>query len=497
VDPKFRPFFYSRFVPYLLLFVCWAALYLPHLRTSPGWYGDETLTHHTATQLTHGVPSNLALWNTFWHPHYPYQPIYTSVCGLFSRIFGGDILGSRLFNTFLALACGVATFHLGKTVFGSRGAVFAALMLLTYSQTIVHFRMSYAHNGAALGNLLLVLYLLQPPTRWNNWKAGLGLGLSAGSHPLFIHPALAALVVRARNPRSWPALFLPTILYLLISLAWIHLIFGNWLWEDLNHLRWTFLSRGAQDAPGLAGSARNILNFVTQDSFHFFAVIGLLLCCNKRLFPISVIGFWTMFMLVKNRGNLVLFYYQAVVVLPVLVLGWAKLYSVFQAGVQKYVGKTPLDLLFFLIPLAMLCGEVPQSFRGSITPRNQYWVTQDTQEVERCAQWLNERTRKEDLIIANSSIAWLLKCRSAPFMQVVTWYGLTTQGYENGNARERFRYDSALESAKFAVVGDIDQRWTFGEPNVGTLVEKLKAQDWPVVWKGNYYLVLANPRMTP
>ena len=82
-------------------------------------------------------------------------------------------------------------------------------------------------------------------------------------------------------------------------------------------------------------------------------------------------------------------------------------------------------------------------------------------------------------------------------MQVVTWYGLTTQGYENGNARERFRYDSALESAKFAVVGDIDQRWTFGEPNVGTLVEKLKAQDWPVVWKGNYYLVLANPRMTP
>ena len=204
-----------------------------------------------------------------------------------------------------------------------------------------------------------------------------------------------------------------------------------------------------------------------------------------------------MFMLVKNRGNLVLFYYQAVVVLPVLVLGWAKLYSVFQAGVQKYVGKTPLDLLFFLIPLAMLCGEVPQSFRGSITPRNQYWVTQDTQEVESCARWLNDRTQPQDLIIANSSITWLLQSRCAPLMQVVTWYGLPTQGYENGNARERFRYESSLEAAKFVVIGDIDQRWTFGEPNVKILIEKFQTQGWPVVWKGNYYLILANPRVNP
>lgn len=494
---KFSRFFHAGSLPYLLILLCWAVLYLPHLRTSPGWYGDETLTHHTATNLAKGVPSNLALWNTFWHPHYPYQPFYTFLCGLVSSTFGGDILGSRLFNAFLGLACGLAMCHLGKSVFGVRASLFAALIFLTYSQAVVHFRMSYAHNGAALGNLLLVLYLLQPASWQNNWKAGLGLSLSAGSHPLFIHPALAALVVKTREPKSWLPLLLPSFLYLLISLASIYWVFGAWLWEDLNHLRWTFLTRGAQDAPGLTVSAYNFFNFIVQDGFHLFAILGLILCLNKKFLPAGLIGLWTIFMLVKNRGNLVLFYYQAVVILPVLSLGWARLFSVTEPLLGRYQKKPYFDLLLFIIPLGMFIYMAPSSLTGAITPRNQYWVTQDTQEVERCARWLNERTQPDDLVIANSSIAWLMKCRSAPLMQVVTWNGLPTQGYENGNARERFRYNSALESAKFVVVGDIDQRWTFGEPNVNTLLEKLQTQAWPVVWKGTYYLVLANPQFSP
>lgn len=483
--------------PYLLILICWASLYLPHLRTSPGWYGDETLTHHTATNLVKGVPSNLALWNTFWHPHYPYQPFYTFICGLFSSAFGGDILGSRLFNALLGLACGLAILHLGKNVFGVHASIFGALVFLFYSQTLIHFRMAYAHNGAALGNLLLCLYLLQPLDRFKYWKAGLGLGLSAGSHPLFVHPALAALILNLRNPRAWLPLFLPSAFYLLINLGWIYLVFGNWLAEDLRHLRWTFLERGAQDAPGLVGSVRNLALFIGQDAFHLFAFAGLLLCINKKFLPLGVVGLWTMFMLVKNRGNLVLFYYQAVVVLPVLALGWARLYSLAEIFLQKHLQKPSLVYLFFLFPLSMSVSSVSQSLNGSITPRNQYWVTQDTQEVESCARWLNDRTQPQDLIIANSSITWLLQSRCAPLMQVVTWYGLPTQGYENGNARERFRYESSLEAAKFVVIGDIDQRWTFGEPNVKILIEKFQTQGWPVVWKGKYYLILANPRMNP
>lgn len=249
--------------------------------------------------------------------------------------------------------------------------------------------------------------------------------------------------------------------------------------------------------PGLVGSVRNLALFIKQDTFHLFAFAGLLLCINKKFLPLGVIGLWTMFMLVKNRGNLVLFYYQAVVVLPILALGWARLYSLAKIFLQKHLQKPPLAYLFFLFPLTMLVSSVSQSLKGSITPRNQYWVTQDTQEVEKCAHWLNDRTQPQDLIIANSSITWLLQSRCATLMQVVTWYSLPTQGYENGNARDRFRYKSSLEVAKFVVIGDIDQRWTFGEPNVHKLVERLQTNHWSVVWQGNYYLVLANPAYLP
>ncbi|NBQ55957.1 MAG: hypothetical protein EBU36_04825 [Verrucomicrobia bacterium] len=117
--------------------------------------------------------------------------------------------------------------------------------------------------------------------------------------------------------------------------------------------------------------------------------------------------------------------------------------------------------------------------------------------MDTCADWINQRVRKDDFVAANPNIAWLLKARVAPYLQIITWYGETTQGYENGNQRERFRYDCSLEKARYAVIGDIDQRWTFGEPNVKKLAEFLQSHNWPIVWKGNYYLVLANPALLP
>lgn len=102
-----------------------------------------------------------------------------------------------------------------------------------------------------------------------------------------------------------------------------------------------------------------------------------------------------------------------------------------------------------------------------------------------------------DTVGGNPNIAWLLNAEVTPYLQMITWYGIWTQGYENGNARERFRYDASLETAKFAVIGDIDQRWTFGEPNVSQLAQTLEREQWPVVWRGEHYFILANPRFLP
>lgn len=473
----------------------WAVLYLPHLRTSPGWYGDETLIHSCSRDLALGQPTHFALWNTYWHPHYPYQPGYSFINGVFANAAGGDIVGSRFFNALLALFSAAAIVSLGRPVFGNLAALFGALMFLCYSQTIIHFRMSYAHNSVAFGLVILTLFLLRGPGRRNDFLAGCGLALAAGSHPLFVHPALAAGLVRWRHPKSWIPLFLPAALVVLASLAFSWLNFGSWLWQDLEHLKNVFTGRGAADGGGFQGF-RNFYFFAVQDWFHVGAILGLLACLNRRMFPVTVIGGLVLFLLVKNRQNLILFYYQAAILLPVWGLAWAGLFRSASARLERLsMSWAPkLSRLFWILPLSCLFQMAPDAVRGALIPRNFYWVTQSPEEVEQAAAWLNLHTTPTDTVAGNANIAWLLHARTIPYLQMITWYGVPTQGYENGNARERFRFDASLENARFAVVGDIDMRWTFAEPNIDQLTRRLIDEKWPVVWSGETYSILANPR---
>ena len=481
-------------MPVIILIACWSLLYLPNLRTSPGWYGDETLTHHTSLNLASGKSSNLALYNTFWHPHYPYQPAYSLVNGIFARIAGGDIIGSRFFNSLLALAAAFSIFILGRRSFGVRAAYFSALMFLTYTQTIIHFRMSYAHNAAGLGLLLMTLFLLRHASKKNDWLAGVGLMIAAGSHPLFVHGAVSAFLSRLLHPRSWFRMAIPSAIYLIASMGLIYFIFGNWLLEDLAHLKATFSSRGDQDGGGVRG-LQNFWNFISQDWYHLGMLAGLLMCLKLRKFAAPLVGILVLFLLVRNRQNLVLFYYQAIVILPVLCLGWAGLWRFCETQIRHRAPRVRGAVhAFWLLPTILFLSALPLSLKGSFMPRNQYWVTQSTSEVEAAAKWLNERTTASDVVAGNANIAWLLKAQTSPYLQMITWYGYPTQGYENGNQRERFRFDASLENSKYAVIGDIDKVWTFHEPNVAFLLKKKQSGKWTVVWEGEYYTILQNPR---
>jgi hypothetical protein len=480
-----------------LIALVWAVLYLPNLRTSPGWYGDETLIHHTSRNLVSGIPSNMALWATFWHPHYPYQPLYSYINGLFAQMAGGDLQGSRFFNTLLALACAQCLYFLGRKSFGIWPALFAATLFLCYEQAIIHFRMSYAHNAVGLGLLVMTLSLLRPARARNDWVAGGGLLLAAGSHPLFIHGALAAFLCRIRHPRSWIRLFLPAGIYVLVSLGILYAIYRGWLIEDLIHLKNSFLGRGESDGGGLKG-LQNFALFARQDWFHVLTLAGLALCIPLRKYAAPIVGFLILFLLVRNRQNLIPFYYHAIVIFPVLCIGWAGLMRYVMTRARRFrLPRKGLCAALFLLPCALFVQALPHSLKGDFHPRNHHWVTQSTKEVEDAAQWLNARTAPGDVVAGNPNIAWLLKAETVPYLQLITWYGLPTQGYENGNSRERFRFPAGLENCKYAVAGDIDRRWAFFEPNVGEVVKRFESERWPVVWQGPNYLILENPNYVP
>ena len=108
------------FIAIALISLSWSLLYLPHLRNSPKWYGDETLTLIIGKALFAGHPSDRAMKISFWHPSYSYQPGYAWMVGGIAWLFNGDILGARLLNAFLALAIGLTIYVGGRGILVQR-----------------------------------------------------------------------------------------------------------------------------------------------------------------------------------------------------------------------------------------------------------------------------------------------------------------------------------------------------------------------------------------
>ena len=485
--------------PLISLLFFWEILYLPRLRDSPGWYGDETGTLLIARELVYGSSAVGSIWLTFWHTYYPYQPGFALLIGLFSGLTGGDILGARFLNAAIAFLIALLICFWGRQRLGVLSAWTGSLIFLSYGQSVIHFRWVYPHNAVALGFVITVLGLLRPSRPANDWKVGFGLGISALAHPLFCHAAVAALICRITKPKAWKLLALPPGLVIGFTFAFVSWTYWPrlWLLDDLTQLWEFYVESSSRELVGMS-FVDNVGRFYSQDFFHVGALIGILLCCRKRYYPIAVCALAVSFLLLKNRQNLVVFYYQAVVLVPMFALAWAAGISVVASRLRGWRSGSRWDRVWlassFLLPIGMAAVQLPAVLRGGLMPRNQLWVTQSVPEVEAAAIWLNDRTSSSDLVIANVNLAWKLEARTADFLQATLWQGLPTVYFPKGIPHERFRYPANIQSAKYVVVGDIDRVWMLSQPNVERVVATINEERWPIVWSGKYYLILQNPK---
>ena len=477
----------------------WAILYLPHLRTSPAWYGDETLTLMIGKSLFRGEGADRAFYATFWHPSYAYQPGYAWVVGLASSLSGGDIYGARFFNSLLALAISLLIFVAGRRPFGTRPALIGCLIFLSYAQSVIHFRWIYSHNAVALGFVITVLCLLRKSSLRSNALAGCGLAIAALSHPLFIHGSIAAWLCRIKRPISWFWLAFPPALALLTTLVWTLLRQAphRWVFDDMISLSQFYGQFSQENGSGIQ-SIKNMVGFYSQDAFHVGALICALICCRKKYYPIPVFLAVVSGLLLQNRQNLTLFYYQAVVFLPLLALAYAGALNVIEVRLRHLLGKRSewAGRLFFAIPLFLLFGSLLPSVSGTWKPRNEPWVTQNCQEVEAVAKWINAHVDKRDMVVCHQNLGWLLDCKTTDFIQATAWSGRTTFTFEKLPDKERFLYPADIREAKYLVIADIDQRWTLAQKNVSWILDLVRSEKWKMVWQGPNYTIHENPRFT-
>jgi hypothetical protein len=474
----------------LIILVTWALLYLPNIDNTPRWYGDETITLACGQDLAQGVFANRAVWNTYINPQFCYQPGYVLIVGMLSNLGHGNIAWPRLFNAILALGIAwIYLFWMGRRV-GFTAGLMAALLLLTYEQSVIHFRWVYAHNAAAFGILLCASSLTLRKSSRREWQSGLGLAIAAISHPLALHGGIAAWLNRWNQPKSWPRILLPPLLLGTLCILPIWIWNFSWWWSDLHDLREFYAGFSKELGAGIQWPI-NFVTFFTHDYFHALSACSLLFCLFTPMRPIALTAIILVALLTQNRQNLPVFYYQAVVALPLLAacLGFSLVKIC-----KKYLKAFSFGRWIpFLLPVVLLIHVGPKVWNSTLISRNDPWVVQSNHDHLQVIHWVNEHTKPDDLVICHWNIGWQLTCQTADPMMCVAWEGLPTFTYEHGLHKDRFRYPADIDRAKFFVLTDIDRIWTLAQPNVNAVLNERTLLGWRPIYQSGSCLVLAPP----
>jgi hypothetical protein len=482
-----------------LIFLFWAMLYLPNLRTAPNWYGDEILTLDIGKSLVKGQLANRAVFCTFFSPTYNYQPEFAYLTGLFSWVTGGDLLGGRFFATLVGLLTALTGFYFVSRKRGFLWGLLFAITLLGYSQAIIHYRWIYPHDAVGLGILGATLLLMRPTRSREDWKAGAFLAIGAGSHLLAIHATALALICRLKRPRSWFPVGLPPFLVICVSLLFVWLHFHGWLWADLKALGEIYSRYSDENGRGIR-KLFNFLNFFLQDPFHMTALLGCLLCLRRRTYIISFMALGLTFLLTQNRQNLPLFYYQAMIVFPLLALAIIfGLQFLSSLAVRKFSlpnnAHRVIPLVLIALSLGLGARNLPAVLSGNLPTRVAPWVISSPADYDEAAKWINAHTDADDLVISYWTLGWQLKCHTADVLTACAWAGRPAGDYfPTPPSHDRFRWDSGIGSAKYFVLTDLDQAWALAQGDALANVRDSGVDNWPLVYSCGTTRVLENPK---
>ena len=483
----------------VLLLLLWALLYLPHLRSSPRWYGDELVTLLAGQSLVDGSFANRALRYSYFSGFTNYQPPVCFLYALAARVLaGGDILGARVLAVLFALATALAAFHL----LSSRGRIVdglsAGVLLLAAPESLVHFRWVYPHLAVALSVVVAGLLLDRPPERRRDWSIGLACALAASAHLLVVHVTLAALLARWRHPRSWLRIAAPPAVVLLANLLLGWAISGRQLFLDLGEVALQYTTH--TDGSSLLTRAATVWRFFSWDLLHVLYLLALVvLGCLRRFALVAFAGLIGL-LVIQNRPELPVFYYQAIIFTPLLAVClalalrpcWRSLLRSLPAGTRLPAQR----LAMLALPVLVLLPSARASLAGTITSRNDFYVAPSIADLESTAAWVNQRSKPQDLVVAFWDLGWMLRARWTDIIQCAVWeYGSAPEFYKRQRSREEFLFPANVRAARFLVVGPLDVRFAFAQGNVARLLQATGIERWPVVSRTATTVVLANPAL--
>jgi hypothetical protein len=531
----------------IVLVALWALLFLPNLRTSPNWYGDEGEWMEKCWTFIHGTPRIGPIVNDFIFP-YAYPPLYMVVNGALLRVFGNDIVVGRALGAVTALAAGALLFWIGTRLRDKQFGFLCAAAFLVYSEANINFRWVRSHpmSGTwALASVgFLVCYVQEKRLRDAAW-AGVFCSLATATN-YFTYPLVGAVVATVavvnwrewKSPRAWRDVIVAGALacaYAGLFVLWYSAAHG---WGQLMTQVGRLTSIANNEArPTFGGEIERFIENVwtlgfktpTQgppmpwaghDWWLTVATIGFVFLPTRDWRLRLWVPFWLlvlMYGVFKKLNNVPLFFYPATIFLPLMAVGFAGV-LMWAGELVKKVAVKSKEATAMAVAAIVLAGFALPSAGGAwghFHTRIDMWTQQSATDGEAAMTYVNAHTAKDDFVIVPKQIYWLARCDRRSMLTYCARY----EGVDNDMPvpthipTELYWFDCRLEQAKYLVLEygveqrtlpdgrtgqlpvGIDAVYTIGLRGVREVIQQVQQEKWPVVFHQGAYLVMANPRL--
>lgn len=451
----------------LPIFALALALRLVALGSNPAWDIDEGYNLSIARHLLAGDGQMFAVRQVFvQHP-----PLYYALVAVASLFAPAE---AQLFIARLvaAVASALAVFPLYllvRRMAGTRAAVLAGAGYATGSLAVAYGRFAYTYS-LLLPLLPLIAWLLlrveERPSRSRFAALGGALALALLAERMALPAALVALLWLWRR-MGWRAALgagflaaLPSALYILPAALFQADIF----WFDALHT-------GGRVGDGGALQLVRLLDrysgFVGIDPLVPVGIAGLFALLNRRGGVRLVVLCLTTLTLALLLRDPRAYFRQALPLLPLLYLGVGVALDLGMAAAWRCSRKTlPFAALslVLMVPAGMDAGHSAAEVAFGFSLPNSVLLAGE-KEARAAAAAVNALAGKDDLVVADGHVGWLLQARVADWAQAAATSGQEAAFYPAGMGEHYFAYDARLASAHVAVVDEFIRQWAAEESN--------------------------------
>lgn len=489
-----------------------AYLRFHNLDTNPGWDADEGYNINIAWNLSQGRLQMYALSYAFvQHP-----PLFYALLAPIFGIMGANILALRILASVFGLLTNIVLFFLARDLAGQKVAFFSSAMFAIYPVAVAFNRLGYTYNQLMFFAILclyscwrfLAASNQKPRTAWAV-GAGLaaGLGATTDQEGAFLIAFVIAVVALARRKCLLVAAASSLVLPLAYVMTMLALVPGDFIY-DLQHN----VGRVSENGPLVEAliTAFNYEQFLDFSYWLPMGIVGLFLLRDRKAKLVVIGFFFLMLVFILKIRNPNPFFRTAIPVLPIAALGMgvfteSAVRHLFHWGQQlwedalgdraKRFQSPAITLVTFVIlflPLGVMAATDLVEVQTKLPTSIDNFLANAPGDAVAMADVLNERARRDDLVLASSNVSWLLRARTADLLQAVAAEGGGTAFYPANLPRHRFVYDAKAQSARFVVVDDFSRLWSSYMPQERGILDQVTGS-WKKVYQVGEYQVFENP----